>query len=83
MFVWFSDSVLDVLKAYFEQFGQVIDCNIMRDPSGRSRCFGFVTFADPLVVDIVLQKTHVLDKKQVCMERGISWSSPFIPPILD
>lgn len=53
------------LKAYFEQFGQVVDCNIMRDPTGRSRCFGFVTFADPLAVDIVLQKTHILDKKQV------------------
>lgn len=55
------------LKAYFEQFGLVSDCNIMRDPTGRSRCFGFVTFADPVVVDIVLQKTHILDKKQVCL----------------
>lgn len=57
---------LDGLKAYFEQFGAVADCNIMRDPTGRSRCFGFVTFVDPVVVDIVLQKTHILDKKQVC-----------------
>lgn len=56
---------IDGLKAYFEQFGQVLDCNIMRDPTGKSRCFGFVTFADPVVVDIVLQKTHILDKKQV------------------
>ena len=37
----------------------------MRDPTGRSRCFGFVVFADPVVVDIVLQKTHTLDNKQV------------------
>jgi len=53
------------LKAYFEQFGQVTESLIMRDPTGRSRCFGFITFADPAVIDIILQKTHILDKKQV------------------
>ena len=59
--------VLDGLKAYFEQFGQVIDCHIMRDPSGKSRCFGFVNFSDPSIPEIVLQKTHILDGKQVDM----------------
>jgi len=56
---------LEGLKAYFEQFGQVNECHIMRDPSGRSRCFGFVSFVDPLIVDVILQKTHILDRKQV------------------
>lgn len=53
------------MKSYFEQFGQVTDSHIMRDPTGKSRCFGFVAFADPSVLDIVLAKTHILDNKQV------------------
>lgn len=56
---------LDGMKSYFEQFGQVVDSHIMRDPTGKSRCFGFVNFADPSVLDIVLAKTHILDNKQV------------------
>lgn len=56
---------IDGLRAYFEQFGQVIECHIMRDPTGKSRCFGFLTFSDSSVVDTILQKTHILDKKQV------------------
>lgn len=56
---------IDGLKAYFEQFGQVIDCHIMRDPTGKSRCFGFVNFSDPSIPDVILQKTHILDGKQV------------------
>ncbi|PJF19796.1 Hrp1p [Paramicrosporidium saccamoebae] len=48
----------------------------MRDPTGRSRCFGFVSFADPVVVDIVLQKTHILDKKQVSRGYSIDQQHP-------
>lgn len=55
------------LKAYFEQFGQVSEVILMRDPTGKSRCFGFVTFTDYNVVDNVLQKIHILDKKQVIL----------------
>lgn len=58
-------SYLEGLRAYFEQFGQVTECVIMKDPTGRSRCFGFVSFSDPEVLDSLLQKTHILDKKQV------------------
>lgn len=56
---------------YFEKFGQVSDCIVMKDPDGKSRCFGFVTFSDPSVVDTVLEKTHILDKKQVLQARAI------------
>ncbi|KAF8135646.1 hypothetical protein EV363DRAFT_1429362 [Boletus edulis] len=35
----------DSLKQAFEQFGQVVDCIVMKDrETGRSRGFGFVTF---------------------------------------
>lgn len=53
------------LKRYFEKFGEIRDCVVMYDPEGRSRCFGFVTFENPSVVDEILSKTHILDKKQV------------------
>ena len=53
------------MRAYFEQFGIVQECSIMKDPTGRSRCFGFVCYEDPAVLDVVLQKIHILDKKQV------------------
>ncbi len=56
---------IDGMRAYFEQFGQVTECHIMRDPTGKSRCFGFVSFADTTVVDAVVSKTHILDNKQV------------------
>lgn len=58
---------VDGMKAYFEQFGQVTESHIMKDPTGKSRCFGFVNFADGSVLDAVLQKTHILDSKQVCV----------------
>lgn len=38
--------------------------------TGRSRCFGFLSFQDPTVVDTVLSKIHVLDKKQIDPKRA-------------
>ena len=55
------------LKDYFSQFGEVIDCQVMRDgATGRSRGFGFLTFKDPKTVNIVMVKEHFLDGKLVC-----------------
>lgn len=55
----------DKLREHFESFGEVIECTVMRDTSGHSRCFGFVTFADPMTVDLVVRQVHILDAKQV------------------
>jgi RNA-binding protein Musashi len=61
---WTTDE--QMLHSYFEQFGPVIECTIMRDPStGKSRCFGFVTFSEPAVVDKIIRQIHILDSKQV------------------
>lgn len=45
----------------------MIDCVVMKNSeSGRSRGFGFVTFADPANVDVVLRSgPHVLDSRTV------------------
>lgn len=58
--------LIDSLKEYFSQFGEVTECTVMRDgPSGRSRGFGFLTFKDPKTVNIVMVKEHYLDGKIV------------------
>lgn len=54
------------LKDYFSQFGEVVECTVMRDnASGRSRGFGFLTFRDPKNVNSVMVKEHQLDGKIV------------------
>ncbi|XP_051933595.1 RNA-binding protein Musashi homolog 2-like [Hippocampus zosterae] len=57
----------DSLKHYFNTFGEIRECMVMRDPTTkRSRCFGFVTFSDSASVDNVLaQPHHELDSKMV------------------
>ncbi|XP_004911780.1 RNA-binding protein Musashi homolog 2 isoform X7 [Xenopus tropicalis] len=57
----------DSLRDYFNKFGEIRECMVMRDPTTkRSRGFGFVTFADPASVDKVLaQPHHELDSKTI------------------
>ncbi|TGZ85622.1 RNA-binding domain-containing protein [Ascodesmis nigricans] len=60
------------LKEYFSQFGEVVECTVMRDgPTGRSRGFGFLTFKDPKTVNIVMVKEHYLDGKIIDPKRAI------------
>ncbi|KAL9925831.1 heterogeneous nuclear ribonucleoprotein 27C [Glossina fuscipes] len=55
------------LSRYFCRFGDIIDCVVMKNnESGRSRGFGFVTFADPANVQHVLQSgPHTLDGRTI------------------
>ena len=56
----------DSLREYFSQFGEVLECTVMRDgASGRSRGFGFLTFKDAKTINIVMVKEHYLDGKIV------------------
>ncbi|OQO11681.1 hypothetical protein B0A48_03408 [Cryoendolithus antarcticus] len=60
------------MKDYFSQFGEVLECTVMRDGvSGRSRGFGFLTFKDPKVVNVVMVKEHLLDGKLIDPKRAI------------
>ena len=65
------------LQTYFEQFGDVTDCVVMKDDSpngtGKSRGFGFVTFTDPETVFCcgITDKPkggHILDGKVVSIQ---------------
>lgn len=55
------------LKNYFSQFGEVLECMIMKDAiTKRSRGFGFITFKEANAVEKVLAKdVHLLDEKQI------------------
>ncbi|KAK5684353.1 hypothetical protein LTS10_004221 [Elasticomyces elasticus] len=60
------------MKQYFSQFGDVVECTVMRDgATGRSRGFGFLTFRDPKVVNTVMVKEHTLDGKLIDPKRAI------------
>ena len=42
------DSTEEDLREFFQEFGEIVDCVVMRDGhTKKSRGFGFVTFSDP------------------------------------
>lgn len=55
------------LQRYFARYGEIIDCVVMKNnETGRSRGFGFVTFADPSNVTVVLKNgPHTLDGRTI------------------
>eukprot|EP01018_Ginkgo_biloba_P024516 Gb_33485 [translate_table: standard] len=62
----------ETLREYFKVYGEVVQTVIMRDRmTGRARGFGFIGFADPSVVDRVLQDKHSIDGRQVELKRAV------------
>ncbi|CAA7262573.1 unnamed protein product [Cyclocybe aegerita] len=59
------------LRDYFSQFGKVDAVTIMRDPTGTSRGFAFLTFEDANSVNAVLGQEHSLDGKAIDPKRAI------------
>lgn len=60
------DTTEENLTEYFGNYGEVLQTVIMRDKmTGRPRGFGFVVFADPSVLDRVLQDKHTIDGRTV------------------
>ncbi|KAJ0745027.1 putative RNA recognition motif domain, nucleotide-binding alpha-beta plait domain superfamily [Helianthus annuus] len=61
-----KDTTIDTFVKYFGKYGDLTDSVIMKDrQTGRLRGFGFVTYADPSVVNTVIAETHVINGKQV------------------
>ncbi|CAL5325677.1 unnamed protein product [Camellia sinensis] len=57
---------------HFGKYGEITDSVIMKDRmTGQPRGFGFVTYADPSVVDQVIEDTHIINGKQVEIKRTI------------
>ena len=60
------------LRVYFERFGDISDCVVMRDRStGAPRGFGFVTSASHVSANRVVQHRHVIDGKEVEAKRAV------------
>ncbi|KAK1267925.1 Heterogeneous nuclear ribonucleoprotein 1 [Acorus gramineus] len=67
-----KDTSLSTFTKHFGKYGEIIDSVIMKDRhTGQPRGFGFITYADPSVVDDVIQDNHVLNGKQVEIKRTI------------
>ncbi|XP_074365473.1 heterogeneous nuclear ribonucleoprotein 1-like isoform X1 [Apium graveolens] len=67
-----KETILETFVKYFGKYGEITDSVIMKDRmTGRPRGFGFITYADPSVVDTVIGETHVIDDKQVEIKRTI------------
>lgn len=53
-------------KEHFGKYGDITDAVIMKDRyTQKPRGFGFITFADPAVVDRVIEDEHVINGKMV------------------
>ncbi|KAM0060428.1 putative RNA recognition motif domain, nucleotide-binding alpha-beta plait domain superfamily [Helianthus debilis subsp. tardiflorus] len=72
-----KETTIDTFVKYFGKYGELTDSVIMKDRlTGRPRGFGFITYADPSVVDTVIAETHVISGKQVEIKRTIPKGSP-------
>ncbi|GJQ08627.1 hypothetical protein GpartN1_g418.t1 [Galdieria partita] len=62
----------ETLQKYFESYGRVLDCVIMRDKhTGHPRGFGFVTFEKEESADRAAMKRHELDGRQVEAKKAV------------
>ncbi|CAG5135750.1 unnamed protein product [Candidula unifasciata] len=63
----------DSLRAHFEQWGEIVDCVVMRDPNTkRSRGFGFITYKDAANIDEAqANRPHKIDNREVETKRAM------------
>ncbi|XP_076324567.1 heterogeneous nuclear ribonucleoprotein A1-like 3 isoform X1 [Tachypleus tridentatus] len=61
------------LKAHFEQWGEIVDCVVMRDPNTKkSRGFGFITYKKAhMVDDAQAARPHKVDGREVEPKRAV------------
>ncbi|KAG8658392.1 hypothetical protein MANES_03G143000v8 [Manihot esculenta] len=67
-----KDTTYATFNKHFGKYGEITDSVIMKDRyTGQPRGFGFITYADPSVVDKVIEDTHIINGKQVEIKRTI------------
>jgi len=66
-------STEESLKSHFEQWGEIVDCVVMRDPHTRkSRGFGFITYKRAhMVDDAQAARPHKIDGREVEPKRAV------------
>ncbi|KAK9131217.1 hypothetical protein Sjap_011704 [Stephania japonica] len=66
------DTTEEIFGQHFQKYGEIVDSVIMKEKhTRRPRGFGFVTFADPSVVDKVLEDEHVINGRIVEVKRTV------------
>jgi len=62
----------ETFKAYFSKYGELVDYVVMKDKeSGKSRGFGFVTYANSSQVDELMKnRPHIIDGRQIEPKRA-------------
>ncbi|XP_043725581.1 heterogeneous nuclear ribonucleoprotein 1-like isoform X2 [Telopea speciosissima] len=67
-----KETTPEQFTTHFGKYGEITDSVVMKDRrTGQPRGFGFVTYANPSVVDEVIQETHIINGKQVEIKRTI------------
>ena len=63
----------ETLRKHFEQWGEIVDCVVMRDPqTKRSRGFGFITYSkSSMVDDAQANRPHKVDGREVEPKRAV------------
>ncbi|CAF4577332.1 unnamed protein product [Rotaria sp. Silwood2] len=62
----------DDLKSYFQTFGNIIECKIMKAKEDKFRGFAFITFDDYDSVDrCILEKPHRINGKELDVRKAI------------
>merc|ERR1719443_303370 len=75
------ETTTDGLRGYFERFGDIADCVVMKDRStGAPRGFGFVTYASQVVANRVVHHRHVVDGKEVEAKPAVPRDSDSLAP---
>lgn len=59
------------LRDYFAKYGAIVDAVVLRWPDGRSRGFGYVTFAEAQGAFLALQEPHQVGGRQVDVKRAV------------
>ena len=61
----------EAFRAYFDTFGEITDAVVMMDrTTGRSRGFGFVTYAEEAAMKKVLAQPHEMDGRPMDVKRA-------------
>lgn len=65
------------LREHFQRYGRVLDCVAMRQPDGKSRGFGYVTFESAAAASKCMNTTQVIDNRVIDVKLAVpEGSSP-------